>query len=168
MKKLLSLLLAALLLSLALTSCGLTVPAPAVKEGEFNFTVTYEINGATQTVSGVYACKYNGTHWALDGGTHRDWIGYIKGGEVEEMIEIGTAADGSKIELNLAFYPEYFMGDPLTGGKEIPAPWISVRVEDSEGLYFENNADYIAETYGARIVSYEYAAPIENSFALFN
>ena len=42
-------------------------------------------------------------------------------------------------------------------------PRITVRIEDKEGL-FENDADLIAEVYGARISRYEYDEPIENTF----
>ena len=166
MNKMLRALSLLMVLVLALTGCGLEVPRPEIKEGEFNFSVTYEFNGEIRTVSGVYACKYNGTDWALDGGSHRDWVGYIKGGEIEEMIEIGTTADGGRVDLNLAFYPEYFMGDPLTGGKEAPVPRLTVCLQNGEGMWFENDADYIAENYGARIISYEYDEPIENSFGI--
>ena len=156
-----------LLFALCLSGCGLTVPRPEVKEGEFNFSLTYEFNGEIRTVSGVYACKYNGTDWALDGGSHRDWEGYIKGGEIGEMIEIGTTADGGTVNLNLAFYPEYFMDDPETGGKEKPIPWLSVTHSDGEGMRIQHDADVIEETYGARIIRYEYDEPIQNTFGLF-
>ena len=84
MKKIFIAFVLVFLISVNLTSCGLTVPRPEVKQGEFNFSVTYEFNEETKTVSGVYVCEYSGTDWALDGGSHRDWNGYIKGGEIEE------------------------------------------------------------------------------------
>ena len=166
-KKIISVLILLSLLGV-LTGCGLTVPRPEIKSGEFEFSVTYEWNGETKTISGVYVCEYNGTDWALDGGYHREWKGYIKGGESQEMIEIGTTADSGKVNLNLAFYPEYFMNDPLTGGKEAPIPWLSVTHVDGEGMSIQNEAEIIEETYGAKIVSYEYDAPITNEFGIFN
>ena len=164
MRKLLSTLIAVLLLSLYLTSCGLTVPRPDVKTGEFNFSVTYEYGGEIKTISGVYVCEYNGTDWALDGGSYRDWVGYIGDGTTKECIKLATAEDGGIVELNLYFDPGHFMGDSYEEGDEPFAPMITVRVEDEEGLSFENDADLIAEVYGARIISYEYDEPIENTF----
>ena len=41
---------------------------------------------------------------------------------------------------------------------------VTARTEDEEGISCENNADLIAEVYGARIISYEYDEPIENTF----
>ena len=157
-------LLLALMLALMLASCGLTVPSPEIKEGEFDFTVTYEFNGEIQTVSGVYVCEYSGIDFALDGENHREWNGYMKDGNLEEIIVIATAEDGGIVELNLRFDPGHFMGDSYEEGDEPFAPMITVRLEDEEGLSFENDADLIAEVYGARIISYEYDAPIENTF----
>ena len=142
MKKLLCFLIVVLLMSFGLTSCGLTVPRPEVKKGEFDFTVTYEFNGELKTVSGVYVCEYGGIDWALDGGSHRDWVGYVRDGTTDECIKLATAEDGE---------------EPI-------APMFTVRLEDEEGLGFENDADLIAEVYGARIISYEYDEPIENTF----
>ena len=155
-----------LLLSLCLTSCGLSVPRPEIKKAEFDFSVTYEINGEIKTVQGTYVCEYNGTDWAIDAGYHRDWIGYIKDGASEEIIKLEVAENGELVELNLDFEPGHFMGDSCCEGDEPFEPWISVRIEDNEGLSFENRADYIAEAYGAKIISYEYDAPIENTFGI--
>lgn len=164
MKKLFGALIVVLLLSLCLTNCGLTVPRPQVKTGEFNFSVTYEYGGETQTISGVYVCEYNGIDWSLDGESHRDWIGYIKDGTTEECIKLATAENGGIVELNLHFTPGHFMGDPYYEGDEPFEPWITVRIEDDEGLFFENDANLIAENYGAKIIRYEYNEPIKNTF----
>lgn len=156
-----------LIVTIGLTSCELTVPRPKVKKDEFKFSVTYELNGEIQTVSGVYVCEYNGADWAIELGYHRDWKGYIKDGVTEECVKLATAENGGIVELNLHFDPGYFMGESYSEGEEPFSPWITVRLEDDEGLSFENNADLIAETYGAKILSYEYDEPIENSFGLF-
>ena len=168
MKKILVVTAILMLIALTLSSCGLTVPRPEIKDGEFNFKVWYEFNGEFKSVSGVYVCKYNGTDWALDGGYHRDWLGYIKDDENEEMLEIGTTADGGQVRINLAFYPEYFMNDPLTGGKEAPVPYISVTKVDGEGMAIYNETDMIEATYGIKILGYMYDQPITNDFGIFN
>ena len=94
-----------------LVGCGLIVERPEVKEGEFNFSVTHEINGEIKTISGVYVCEYDGIDRVLDGVDHREWKGYIKDGTTEEQIKLATAEDGGVVELNLHFAPEYFMGE---------------------------------------------------------
>ena len=150
----------------ALTSCGITVPRPETKTGEFDFTVTYEYGGETVTVSGVYVCEYNGIDWAIDSGYYRDWVGYVKG-DKEDMIKLGTTEDGGTLQLVLDLYPEYFMGDLETGYNEDPTPYLSVTIIDGESVSIEHEADVIEEKYGAKIINYEYDEPIENSFGLF-
>ena len=54
MKKIFTAFVALLLFSVCLTSCGLTMPRPEVKEGSFDFTVTYELNGEVKTVKDTY------------------------------------------------------------------------------------------------------------------
>jgi hypothetical protein len=154
------------LLITTLTSCGLDVPRPEVKSGEFDFTVTYEFNGETKTVSGVYVCEYAGLSWSLDGGFHRDWDSYVEG--VDEVVEIGTSPDGGKVELIFAFYPEYFMGEDVSYDLNIPQPYISVTIIDDEGMTILHLPDEVEAHCGARIISYEYDAPIENKFSIFN
>ena len=56
------------------------------------------------------------------------------------------------------------MGESYTQDDEPFVPSMTVRLEDEEGLTFENNVDLIAEVYGASVISYEYDAPIENRF----
>lgn len=152
------------MLAVLLTGCGYEVPRPEVKKGEFPFSVTYEFNGEIKTVSGVYVCEYKGTSWALDGGHHRDWNGYIKDGKVEETIEIGATDDGGKVALYLDLYPDYFMDDFIEGYRDVPKPYISVTVVDDEGLTFFHEPEEVEKICGARIISYEYAEPIENTF----
>ena len=151
-----------------LAGCGSTVPSPEIKKGEFDFAVTYEFNGETKTVSGVYVCEYDGTTWALDGGAHRAWKGYLKDGKAEDTVEIGTTEGGDTVTLNLALLPEYFMDDFIVGYHEVPKPYISVKVTSGEGLTFLVDPDEVKEHCGAKIISYEYDEPIKNSFSISN
>ena len=167
MKRLFITLISLLLLAGILSGCSATVPKPKVKHGEFNFAVTYEFNGETKTVSGVYECEYNGTYWTLDGGHHRDWKGQIKGESFEDVIDIGTTSDGYPVALNLCLHAEYFMGENVDGYRTV-IPYISIRIENEEGLSFLNDPKDVEDYCGARIISYEYDEPIENSFSLFN
>lgn len=157
------------MLACMLTGCGLTVPKPEIKEAEFDFSVTYEFNGERITISGVYVCEYSGTAWALDGGYNREWNGYIKDGKTEDTFEIGTTDAGDRVELRLAFIPEYFMGDFVDdGNREVPKPYIAVILEDSEGIRILHEPAEVEEYCGAKIIGYEYDEPIENSFGITN
>ena len=164
MKRKWCILLGLLMLVSMLAGCGLDVPRPEIKEGEFHFSVTYEFNGEIKTISGIYVCEYDGVDWVLDGGFHREWKGYIKDNTTEDVIRLATAEDGGEIDLNLGFDPSHFMGDSHWGNEEPFTPMLTVKLVGEVGLYFENDPDVIAETYGAKIISYEYDEPIENEF----
>ena len=169
MKRILSVLTLLLLLIGMLTGCGLRVPRPEIKSGEFKYSVTYEYNGEINTVSGIYVCEYAGLSWALDGGYSRDWSGYIKGADDNDHIELGIIDDGDVVILVLSLSPEYFMDDFNFDLYDAPAPYIMIKdyTEDG-GLRFLHEADLVEELCGAKIISYEYDAPIENTFALFD
>ena len=169
MKRILSAFILFLSLTVMLTGCGLRVPRPEIKSGEFKYSVTYEYNGEVNTVSGIYVCEYAGLSWALDGGYSRDWYGYIKGSDDNDHIELGTIDDGDAVFLVLNLSPEYFMDDFNFDLYDIPAPYIMIKdyTEDG-GLRFLHEADLVEELCGAKIISYDYDAPIENTFTLFD
>lgn len=148
-----------------LASCGLSVPRPEIKEAEFDFSVTYELNGETKSVSGVYVCEFDGVSWVLDGGYGRDWKGYIKDGSLEMNTVIGTTEDGGKIVLDFGLHPTYFMSDPYSEALEDPKPTLIINYSNDatgeESWIADEEA--IAE-YGAKIISYDYDAPIQNNF----
>ena len=165
MKRKLGIFLLMLFLIGTLTSCGLTVPRPEIKKAEFDFSVTYELNGETKTISGIYVCEFDGVSWSLDGGYNRDWKGYIKDGSTEMSVVIGTTDDGGNITLYFDLYPSYFMADPGFTTLDDPKPTLIIEYYNDEigEVSFINDAEEIA-TYGAKIVSYEYAKPIHNSY----
>lgn len=152
------------MISIMLVGCLESPNDPTVEKGEFDFSVTYEINGEVKTVSGVYVCEYDGVSWALDGGPHRSWTGYCKGLE-DDLIRIGTTADGQSIDLDLNLYPEYFMGDIEENYREPSKPYIVVTVVGEDGgIGFAHEPDEVEELCGAKIISYTYEEPIVNSF----
>ena len=170
MKKALCTLLAAALIVM-LAGCGLQVPRPEIKNGRFNFSVTYEIKGETNTFSAVYVCEFNGTNWSFDGGYSRDWDIHVEGdyeGDDYSAI-LGKVDDGGSIYLHFGLYPEYFMGDPETGDWGLPEPSIAIVYPENELGEMTQIADplELERDYGIRIVSYEYDNPIENTFGLF-
>ena len=110
MKKIIGFLLLTVMLVVMLTGCGLTMPRPEVKEGSFDFTVTYELNGEVKTVKDTYVCKYKGVSMTLEGIYYRKWKGTFNGGLAGDSIKICDIADGGEIVLAFLIYPEYFMG----------------------------------------------------------
>lgn len=172
MKRKLLALFFVLMLVCTLASCGLVVPRPEIKEGSFDVSITYEINGEIKTFSSTYECKFDGTSWSIEGGNFsRDWADNLvadhEGDDYSAIV--GTTDDGGNIILFFGIYPEYFMGDS-TGDRNAPEPQIYVTYPEDEHGATALVADpvEVEEIYGAKIISYEYDAPIENTFTLFD
>ena len=165
MKRILCTILALLLLTVSLTACLPEVPEPAVREGRFDFTVTYEVNGEEITLSGVYVCRYLRGEVGLSG-IWREWDGYIEGSDLDTEFELITNEDGV-ITLDLGLDPMYFMSDPFFDPdvhSAVPEVAIVYHEDRAEELgYFSSDPDLLA-SYGVRIISYDYASPIENSY----
>lgn len=144
------------------SGCVAKLPIPDIKEGRFDFSVTYEIDGEEKTYSGVYICKFDGVLTTLVGSS-REWKDYIEN-EKEIDIPIQTNEDGV-VYINLGFFPEYFMGDPDAKYYAAPQPnlYMIYHSSDPEDLDITSEEEVIAE-YGVRLIGYEYAAPIENTF----
>ena len=151
------------MLSTCLTSCEVE-PAPKIKEGRFNFSVTYEEWGKAKTVSGVFVCEYAGRSFTLEGGDFtREWEGSVEG--VENLhdtfyatVRVGETNDGGEIFISLLMYPEYFMGDP-EHAESTPIVRAEIFYDDRQ----IDDADVIAE-YGVKLIDCKYDKPIENTY----
>ena len=163
MKKIICLLIALLLFSLGLTSCGLTMPRPDVKEGRFDVSVTYEVGGETKTLDLVYVCKYDGVKMTPEGTRHRAWNGNFEGYEDGDVIEVAKTDDGSRIVLNISIYAEYFMGEPESTDFYPEARTERIYFEDGIEM-IDCDQEFIAEGYGVRIIGINYDEPIKNTF----
>ena len=154
-----------LLVASLFAGCANEVPKPKVKEGRFYFSVTYEVNGEEQTVSGVYVCKFVKATASLNG-WWREWNTYIEGGELEEEFEVLTNEDG-RITLDFCFDAFYFMSDPFYDAPEPPKPEFTIYYNETKraetGIYWTCNTETL-EGYGVKIISYEYDQPIENIY----
>jgi hypothetical protein len=161
-KKLFVVVLFLVMIASLLTGCVATVPVPEIKEGRFNFSVTYEENGVEKTYSGVYVCKYDGVLITLVG-SEVEWKEYIEN-EKEIDVPIQTNEDGV-IYINFGFSPEYFMGDPEAVDYNAPQPnlYMIYHSSESDSLDITSEEEVIAQ-YGVRLIGFEYAEPIENTF----
>ena len=151
--------------STLLSGCTITkFPVPEVKKARFNFSVTYEIDGVEQVYSGVYVCEYDGIYVTCVG-KGREWDGYIEN-EGDDIFIPVQERENEVIYIDLGFYPEYFMSDPDNYSDDVPVARLLVEVTDEEGFGsgVETDQDLIFEDFGARVISYEYDAPIENVY----
>ena len=145
-----------------------TVPKPEIKEGEFNFALTYEVDGETEKIEGTYVCEFKGVERALDGISRR-WTGYIKGHEDSNDYIIKETDEGT-IRLNLDISADFFMADPNYKLSENtddpkPEPYLYITsgdpdIEDPANEVFFS--DYEGDD--VKIISFEYDQPIENIY----
>lgn len=163
-------LILALMMLCVFTGCTVE-PAPNIKEGRFNFSITYEQWGEAKTISGVFVCKYAGRSFTLEGGDFtREWEGHIEGIEGADEIYnsavlICTTEDGGEIFLSFGLSAAQMMGEPYLADSEIkPCLFLVYPNEDHTSSEYGGGDEEIEELYGLKIISYEYDAPIENTF----
>ena len=136
-----------------------SVPKPEIKEGEFDFALTYEVDGEAKKIEGTYVCKFEGVNKALDG-VGRKWTGYIKGHEESTSYALKTTDEGV-IKVDLDICADFFMSDPnyqnmKSSDDPKPEPFVYITADD---LHYDNY-----EGDDVKIISFEYDAPIENIY----
>ena len=145
-----------------------TVPKPEIKEGEFDFALTYEVDGETKIIEGTYVCKFDRVSRNIDG-VGRKWIGYIKDHDDSIDYEIKKTDDGT-IKINLDIYSQFFMSDPiykLSGNTDDPKPepYIYITSGDASAEDPANEVTFnLYEGDDVKIISFEYDEPIENTY----
>ncbi len=152
----------------AFTDAFRSVPKPEIREGEFDFSLTYMVDGEKKKIEGTYVCEFEGVSKALDG-IGRDWNGYIKDHDNNTEYEVKTT-DKGVIMINLDISPEFFMADPnykISENTDVykPEPYVFITsgdptVEDPTNEVF---FDYY-EGDDVKIISFEYDQPIENIY----
>lgn len=161
-------LIVAALIAGAFNGAFVTIPRPEIKEGEFDFALTYEVDGEEKKIEGTYVCKFDGVSRALDG-KGRDWTGYIKDHDNNTEYEVKTTDEGTiKIELDIR--PEFFMSDPnykISENTDDPKPEPFVYITSGD-LSNEDPTNEIFFDYyegdDVKIISFEYDEPIENRY----
>ena len=133
-----------------LVGCG-KAPDPTIKEGRFNFSVTYEIGGEQKTISSVYACEFEEFGMLMDG-WYITWNAYVEDSEIEALfhdesyyggIVIGSNEYGT-IYLDLSLDAGYLMVEPGCENREYnPHVFIRYNEETAEKLdTYQENAPY--------------------------
>lgn len=178
MRNKICLLIVAFVLILSMSTACYKAPDPMIKEGKFSFSVTYEVDGETATVSGLYICKFEEAGWHLDG-WYVYWEEYIEDSELAKRLEetrgyllLKTVDDG-EIYLDLNLSAKMFMADPRFDYNyetdEVVEVTPRLFIDYSQAKYDEIGESYsedtaVLESYGVKVISYEYDAPIENTY----
>ena len=130
---------------------------PKVTEGEFPFSITYELDGETVTIKDVYKVQYE----KLGGYKTRMYSGEIGNRGKDNTIYVLKKNDSGRVELWTHFYPDYLMGDSEYDYYDDEA------FEPRIYYYDMNEAEFSDEEtllkHGVKLVSFEYPEPIKNS-----
>ena len=107
-----------------LVGCG-KAPNTTIKEGRFNFSVTYAIGWEEKTISSVYVYEFEESGMLMDG-WHITWNAYVEDSEIEALfhdesyyggIVIGSNEYGT-IYLDLSLDAGYLMAEPGCENRE--------------------------------------------------
>ena len=134
---------------------------PTVTEGEFPFSITYELDGKTVTIDEVYKARY------VRNGGYADTKSRVYVGEIGNMGEDNTIYtlkkdENTRVELWTYLYPDYLMGDPEYDYFDDEAFEPRIYYYDSEETEYHDEETLAAQ--GVKLVSFTYPIPIENSF----
>ena len=137
---------------------------PNITEHDFPFSITYELKGETKTFDGIYSVSFQG----IDGyvkATVRQYDGTFTSDheDADTTMIISDGTEGT-IYLHTHFHPDYLMGDPEydTYFSDMPfAPSLSYNHHETG----DSEDPEVLLAHGAKIISWEYPEPIENSFS---
>ena len=136
---------------------------PKIRHGDFPLTLVYEINGEEKVIKDTLICTYNGVSWAGDFSLGwNSWKERLKSGNKGVIL---LRIDEERI----LYYPilgsaYYFMGDEAVRDADY---YRIARIDIGEGGHLATicvDAEELFSKYGIRIISWEIAPPIENSF----
>lgn len=149
--------------TLALLLLGYSVQSPKVALQEFPFTITYALQGQTETISDVYVVEYIRTEKYI-GDDAVAWFGYIKDHNRLELDWYRIAdLDDKSFAINLNIEPGYLMGDPNCAGMEADPSLVCHIFDGTNDISVTDPAEL--EQLGFTLVSWEYPEPIENRFS---
>ncbi len=137
---------------------------PAITKHDFDFSITYKLDGETKTLNGVYSCRFTG--FGGDGvdplcryyeGTYT-----VEGESDNDRCFTIAQKDGYELYIVALLNDSYLMGDVKNDSYDSYNERPTLEAEDNEGYQYDE-ADLPA-VFDAEIVSFEYPEPIENTF----
>lgn len=139
------------------------VKEPTITEHEFPYSVTYKLDGETQTLEGIYRCRFNYTGAGMDP-LERHYEGSYPLNPSEYYPAAYTIAQKDGLELCVVtiFSDKYLMGD-AKGEPESTffyEPYLAVI--DEEGAEYDDPE--MLGKFNAELVSWELPVPVNNSF----
>ena len=134
---------------------------PTVTEGEFPFSITYELNGERVTVEDVYKVHYVRNDGYADTKS-RVYAGKLKSSGEDDTLYTLKKDENTRVELWTHFYPDYLMGDTEYDYFDDEAFEPRIYYYDANETEYHDEETLAAQ--GVKLISFEYPMPIENSF----
>ena len=154
-------LIVAVLVAVLYSAVSSIAKKPTITEGEFPFSITYELDGETITINDVYEACYVSNGGYADS-KYRVYVGGIRNlGEGNTVYTLKK--DGNtRVELWTKFYPDYLMGDTEYDYFDDEAFEPHIYYYDSNEQEYSDEETLLAQ--GVKLIGFEYPTPIENSF----
>jgi len=136
---------------------------PEIDYAEFPITITYEVNGEVNTIHDALICEYTGYTWnESDGIKHRTWNSFFESGE---YITLHSTDTNRNIVLGVSHPAEWMMGDidefrTYDGDYSYYLGYIW----NSSTNFHSAPEEEIYQNYGVKVLDFEIAPPIENTF----
>ena len=137
---------------------------PTVTNQDFDFSITYKLDGETKTRNGVYSSRFTGF-----GGNGIDPLcRYYEGTYQVEGEDDGDRCftiaekDGYKLYIVALLNDCYLMGDEENESYDSYTEVPTLEAEDQAGNQYGETD--LPDVFDAEIVSFEYPEPIENTF----
>ncbi len=143
-------------------------PEPQIKQAEFPFTLTYELNGENKTIEDTLICKYDGTE--INEGDfikRRTWTYQLKSGGNDIVLLTQKGKSGSEKKICIGISPEFYMGDTEVAGTDTGDYFLYYLKHFVDGGEEEGSIGVkrLYEKYGVKIIHWSCAPPIENTFS---
>ena len=134
---------------------------PTVTEGEFPFSITYELDGETVTINEVYKARY------VKNDGYADTKSRVYVGEIGNLGEGNTVYtlkkdENTRVELWTKLYPDYLMGDTKYDYFDYEAFEPQIYYYDAQEQEYYDEETLSAQ--GVKLIGFEYPTPIKNSF----
>ena len=149
------------------------VPKPEIPYGEFPFRLTYELNGEIKVIEDTIICEFDGFKVEGESGKYRKWKTRLKSGRERitllDVRQLGEMDDFNRTILELFFSygnGEYYMGDEYRRSEAKISTYVEYMYQNIDGTTGGSafSAEEAYEKYKIKLISWEPALPIQNSF----
>ena len=138
--------------------------APTITNQDFDFSITYKLDGETKTINGVYSSRFTGFGANGIDPIYRYYEGTYKVEGEDDGDRCFTIAekDGYELYIVALLNDYYLMGDKENESYDSYAEGPTLEAEDKDGNQYDEAE--LPNVFDAEIVSFKYPKPIENTF----